>query len=381
MSRAGVAGKVFDLIEPKQLVRDAVLELPVYKTGVSPHLLKALASGASVARLGSNENPYGPSPRVYEAIRTVSDVHQYPDGGNTALREALGTHLEIDPDRLQISTGSENVMSDVFQSVLSPGDRVVTLTPTFMLADILTRSLGAVTAGVEYEDDLSFSADSLAAQVQKGAKILYISNPNNPTGNAFSTDELRKIVRASSPATLVVIDEAYSEYTVRHVGFESSLPVLDECERPYVVLRTFSKAYGLAGLRVGYGIFYHPELVPLVRRGNTIFDVGKVSQAAALAAVSDQKHMAQVVDKTMAEKKRVLATLAEQGVRVFPAFGNFVSLWFREKSEAMEVESGLAQRGVFVKALPAKLGEGLVRVTIGRPEDNDRFLEALASLR
>lgn len=369
------------MIEPRQIVRDEVLELPVYKTGVSPHLLKALASGASVARLGSNENPYGASPRVYEAIRAVGDVHQYPDGGNTALRAALGAHLEIDPDRLQVSTGSENVLSDVFQSVLSPGDRVVSLAPTFMLADILTRSLGAVPVGVGYEDDLSFSADSLAAEVEKGAKILYISNPNNPTGNAFSTDELRKIVNAASVETLVVVDEAYYEYTERHEGFESSLPVLDECERPYVVLRTFSKAYGLAGLRVGYGIFYHPELVPLVRRGNTIFDVGKVSQAAALAAISDQEHMAQVVDKTMAEKKRVLAALAEREVRVFPAFGNFVSLWFREKAAAMELETGLAQRNVFVKALPAKPGEGLVRVTIGRPEDNDRFLEALASLQ
>ncbi len=368
------------MIEPERLVRGTVLDLPTYKTGVSPHLLKALDSGASVARLGSNENPYGASPRVYEAIRSVHDVNQYPDGGNTSVRVALGAHLEIDPDRLLVSTGSENVLSDVFVSVLSPGERVVALTPTFMLTDILTRSIGAISMGVNYEDDLSFSADALASEAENGAKILYISNPNNPTGNAFSSDELRTIVSATSPETLVIVDEAYYEYAVRHEGFESSLPLLDASERPYIVLRTFSKAYGLAGLRVGYGIFYHPDLVPLVRRGNTVFDVGTVSQAALLAALADQAHMESVVDKTLTEKERVLKALEKRNVRVFPAYGNFVSLWFREHNKAIELENALAERNVFVKALPARAGEGLVRATVGKPEDNDRFLEALAGL-
>lgn len=372
------------MIEPTRLAREAVLELPRYKTGVSPHLLKALASGASVARLGSNENLYGASPRVYEAIRSVSDVNLYPDGGNTALREALSAHLGVDADRILVSTGSENVLSAVFQCVLAPGDRVVTLAPTFMFAEILTGALGAVQVRVSYGDDLEYSAEALADAVNTGAKIVYISNPNNPTGNAFSPDELSRIVRASSPSTLVVIDEAYYEYARRHDGFESSLPVLDACERPYVVLRTFSKAYGLAALRVGYGICYHPELAPLVRSGSTIFDVGTISQAAALAALGDQKHVEQVVDETLSEKGRLLSALAERHVRVFPAFGNFVSLWFRERGEAMELENNLAEHSVFVKALPARSGarssEGVVRVSVGKPEDTDRFLEALARI-
>ena len=371
------------MIEPTLLARKAVLELPRYKTGVSPRLLKALDFGASVARLGSNENLYGASPRVYEAIRSVRNVNLYPDGENTVVRKALGAHLGVDADRILVSTGSENVLSAVFQCVLAPGERVVTLAPTFMFAEILTRALGADHVGVSYGDDLEYSAEALADAVT-GAKIVYISNPNNPTGNAFSPDELSRIVSQTSPSTLVVIDEAYYEYARRYDGFDSSLPVLDACGRPYVLLRTFSKAYGLAGLRVGYGICYHPELAPLVRRASTIFDVGAISQTAALAALGDQTHVEQVVDKTLSEKERLLSALAERHVRVFPAFGNFVSLWFRERGEALELENNLAQHSVFVKALPGRSGarssEGVVRVSVGRTEDTDRFLEALVRI-
>ena len=367
------------MIDPTELARDAVLELPRYKTGVSQELLKAQQSGADLARLGSNENPYGASPRVYEAIRAVDNVHLYPDGGNTAVREALAAQLGVDPGRLLVSTGSENVLSAIFHCVLTAGDRVVTLTPTFMFAEILTKALDADHVTVAYDDSLDYSAEAVA-DAARDAKILYLSNPNNPTGNAFTPDELSRIVSATSPSTLLVIDEAYFEYASRHDGFDSSLPVLDASGRPYVVLRTFSKAYGLAGLRIGYGICYHPDMVPLVRRASTIFDVGSISQAAALAALSDRAHMERVVTETLSEKKRVLAALVRAGVRVFPSFGNFVSLWFPERERAMELESHLAEKAVFVKALPAREGDGLVRVSVGRPEDNDRFLDVLARI-
>lgn len=365
------------MIEPSRLLRKAVLGLPGYKSGVSPRLLKALAAGEQVSRLASNENLYGASPRVYEALREIRDVHLYPDADSTELRSALATRFGIDAERFLVSTGSENVLSTVFQCVVSPGERVVTLAPTFMLADILAGSMDAVHVGVGYEDDLSFSAEAVAAEAKSGAKIVYLSNPNNPTGNAFSPEELHTVVHATTPETLVIVDEAYYEYAIRHDGFAGSLAILEASGRPYIVLRTFSKAYGLAGLRVGYGIFYHSELASLVRRGSTIFDVGTISQRAALAALEDQAHVDRVAERTIAEKSRVLATVAERNLRVFPSFGNFVSLWCPTRRHALERESALAKRGVFAKALPAKGDEGLLRVTVGRPEDNDRFLEAL----
>jgi len=366
---------------PTHLVRESFQNLPSYKAGVSPGLLKAVASGKPVARLGSNENLYGTSPRVYEAIHSASDVNLYPDGGSTALREALAAHLRVDADRILVSTGSENVLRAVFQSVLNPGDRVVSVQPTFLLAEILSQASGAVHVGVPYEDDLEFRAEALAGAAEKDPKILYIANPNNPTGSAFSPDQLRTVLSRTPPETLVVLDEAYFEYAVHHEGFDSSLPVLEACGLPYVVLRTFSKAYGLAGLRVGYGIFYHPELVSLVLAGNTVFDVAAISQVAALAALDDQVHLNQTVAATLAEKKRVLAALDAAGQRTFPAFGNFVSLWFSDREDALDLERALSEHAVFVKALPARSREGLVRVTVGRPEDNDRFLEALGRLR
>ena len=246
MPGSGSTREADNLIAPDRLVRDAVRDLPRYKTGVSPSLLKALASGKTVARLASNESAHGPSPRVYEAIRALDQLHLYPDGSNTIVRSALAAHYGIDAERFVVSTGSEDVLRAVFQCVLGPGDRVVSVTPTFLLTPILTGASGAEHVRVPYDDDLEFSAEALGNAVQEGAKLLYISNPNNPTGNAFSPEQLHSIVSRTSPETLVVVDEAYYEYAERHEGYESSIPVLEACDRPHVVLRTFSKAYGLA---------------------------------------------------------------------------------------------------------------------------------------
>jgi histidinol-phosphate aminotransferase len=365
------------VIAPHHLAREVVCGLPLYKTGVSPRLLEAIASGKPFARLASNENLHGSSPRVYEAIRSVNELNLYPDGGNTAVCKALGAHLGVETDRILVSTGSENVLSAVFQCLLAPGDRFVTVRPTFLMAEIMGRASGATHVAVDYDDDLEFPVEDLVEAVRPGAKILYIANPNNPTGNAFTPNALRTIVQATPEDTLVVLDEAYYEYTEQAGSSSGSLALLDACERPYVVLRTFSKAYGLAGLRVGYGVCYHPELVTLVRRGSTIFDVGTLSQAAALAALTDQAYMQRTVRKTLEERSRVIAALDEMGVRLFPSFGNFVSLWFRKRDDALMLEDALADRSVFVKALPARPNEGLVRVTIGRGTDNDLFLSAL----
>ncbi len=366
------------MIEPRDLARPGLLDLPSYKTGVNPSLLKALSEGRPVARLGSNENPFGASPRVYEALREIVDVHLYPDGGNRLLRAALGERLGVDPESLVVSTGSENVLASVFACVLSPGDRVITLGPSFLLTEILAKAAGAVHVPVGYRSDLTFAAEDVESALGDGARILYLSNPNNPTGNTFLPAELSRILAATPPTTLVVVDEAYFEYASAHEGYEGSLAALQSSELPFVVLRTFSKAWGLAGLRVGYGITYHPDLVPLIRRGSTIFDVGTPSQAAALAALTDESHVEGVVVRTLAEKARVSDVLAERSLRRFPSWCNFVTLWYQTHAHAIAVEQSLGERGVFVKALPGNDGEGLLRVSIGRPDDNDRFLAALA---
>ena len=365
---------------PDRLVKPSVRGLPRYKAGVSPELLDALAKGRTVARLASNENLYGASPRVYEAIQRARDVNLYPDGASTVLRQALAEHLQVDADRLLVSTGSENVLRAIFQCVLEPSDRVVCLQPTFLLAEILTQAAGARHVGVSYDGELAFPLEALQDAVSGGAKLLYIANPNNPTGHGLTPEALRSIVDHADPDTLIVIDEAYYEYAVHHDGYESSIPWLEASGRPYVVLRTFSKAYGLAGLRVGYGVFYHPDLISLVAAASTVFDVGTISQAAALAALADQAHLNRTVSATLDEKTRVLEALEASGLRVFPSFGNFVSLWFPALDEALALEKTLASRAVFVKALPARSGEGLVRVTIGRPEDNDLYLQGLRGL-
>lgn len=365
--------------DPEFFVHPEILQLPAYKTGVKHDQLTGLGPGVSALRLASNENLYGASPRVVDAIRESLDgIHLYPDTGTNALRERMAEDLAVEPGRLIFSTGSENILQALFFATFGAGDRIVCLEPTFLLASIFARAANGVMTAIPYEEDLRFDVDKVcAALAADETKLLYLSNPNNPTGNAFDEGELEHIFGAASPQTLIVMDEAYYEYARDAVGFGSSLPVLDRLARPYIVLRTFSKAYGLANLRVGYALCYHPALADALTKGSTIFDVSGLAEVAALAAWDDQEHLRRSVRSTLEEKQRVSEAMRAAGLSVFPSWTNFLTLRFDTLDEALARETALRKKGVFVKGLPGCRGEGLLRVTVGRAADNDRLLHEI----
>ncbi|HJO86182.1 MAG TPA: aminotransferase class I/II-fold pyridoxal phosphate-dependent enzyme, partial [Rhodospirillales bacterium] len=241
-----------DVIDPKLLFRDEVVNLPVYKTGTKFHELTEEQSKQEMLRLGSNENPYGPSPRVFEAIQeSLNEVHLYPDSTCNDIAEKLGEKLEIDHGRLVFNSGSEAILHAMVNACLRPGDKVVSLVPSFPIINIFALAAGASVIGVPHEDDLSFRADKICQAVGGGVRMVYLCMPKNPTGSYFTEPDLERIVATANSETLFVLDEAYVEFAGDKPDYPDAVKILEAAGQPYIALRTMSKAYALAGMRIG----------------------------------------------------------------------------------------------------------------------------------
>ncbi|MDB5454851.1 MAG: histidinol-phosphate aminotransferase, partial [Caulobacter sp.] len=280
---------------------------------------------------------------------------------------ALGDRLAVDPARIVVSPGSEAVIDYLFRAVLAPGDSVLLSSPTFPAYEIFGRCAEARFIDVPRLANFDLDVPAFAAEAAKGPKLLVLCTPNNPTGNALSRADMAAILDATPRTTVVMVDEAYREY---HDAFDT-LALLEAWGGTWLSARTFSKAYGLAGLRVGYGIASSAELVGYLDRLRPPFNVAAVSQAAALAALDDAGHLARTVALTVAERGRLEAVLEGWGVQHTPSQANFVFLR-APHGAALAAERLLAQ-GLIVRPTP---GDGL-RITVGRPADTDRVIAAL----
>lgn len=371
------------MIDPKKLLRDEVANLPVYKVGAKHDVLASVREnlGVEPLRMGSNENPYGPSPMVIKAVaECLNDVHRYPDNTCHEVAETMGELRDVDPARILFANGSESIMSILANYCLRSGDKVVSLTPSFPLINILCSAIGAQIIGVPHEDDLSFSVDTFCQAVSGDVRMVYLCMPNNPTGSYFTAPELERIVAAAQPETLFVIDEAYTEFAGNKADYPDARAILDAAEQPYILLQTMSKAYGLAGMRVGYGIAYCAEFAAMLKRAGPVFNVGLLSLVAAKAAMDDQAHLQKYLDVVYSERARLEADLESRHVNHFVSAGNFICLSMPTVARAQEIEAGLQAVGIFVKSQKGRGGEGLVRITIGTPADNDRMLDSLVAL-
>ena len=370
-----------DVINPKLLFRDEVVNLPVYKTGTKFHELTEEQSKQEMLRLGSNENPYGPSPRVFEAIQeSLNEVHLYPDSTCNDIAEKLGEKLEIDRGRLVFNSGSEAILHAMVNACLRPGDKVVSLVPSFPIINIFALAAGASVIGVPHEDDLSFRADKICQAVRGGVRMVYLCMPNNPTGSYFTGPDLEKIVAAANSETLFVLDEAYVEFAGDKMDYPDAIKILEAAGQPYIALRTMSKAYALAGMRIGYGIAYCEEFAGILKRVSTVFNIGGMTLKAAEAALADQAHLTQCLNAISTEKSRIEKEFASQDTRFFKSAGNFICIWFPTLEQALAIEASMQKNGIFTKGQKGRGSEGVLRITIGKPVDNDRMLAQLSAL-
>lgn len=366
----------------EQLARTTVRTLPPYNAGLSSAEVRARYGVEHVARLGSNENPYGASPAVRSALADLADqVWTYPDPSCTALKAAIAARLDVDAACVMVGNGSENLLEVLSLAFLEPGDRVVTQTPSFGLHVIYPQMMGAVVETIGLDEQLGYAVDRWLEAAASAPKMLILCNPSNPVGCRYDAEAFARIVAAAHPETLLVIDEAYYEYAVLEPGFPDALAVLRDFPGSWVVLRTFSKAWGLAGLRVGYGIASDAALAGIGERVRTPFNINQAAQTAALAAWNDPGHMQRAVADTVRERERLAAALRAArlpGLRIAPSAANF--LWLDLGRPSAPVHEALLQHGLITKAWKDPGFETCLRVSVGRPDENDAFASALVAL-
>jgi len=364
-----------------RLARPEVRELPAYNAGLSSEVVRQRYGVSHVARLASNENPFGPSPVVGQALAQLAQtVGLYPDANCRALRAAIAARTGAQPEQVVVGNGSENLLEVLCQAFLEPGDRVVTLLPSFGLHEIYPRMMGARVQMLPVTPALEFDVDAWCTALTQGPapKMAMLSNPSNPVGCMLDAAAFRRIVQAAPQETLLVMDEAYYEYALHAPGFPDALAELRAQNRPWIVLRTFSKAWGLAGLRVGYGIASDDRLVQMLDRVRTPFNVNLAAQTAALAAWNDPAYMERCVRDTVAQREWLVAQLRAMGVVMARSATNFVFLNLQRPNGP--VAEALLQRGVIVKPWKEAGYESFIRVSIGSAQDNALFLRAFQDI-
>lgn len=359
------------------IIRPEVAGLPDYNAGLALDRFRAVYGIDARAKLDSNESPLGPSPAAIAAMRgAAAGIGRYPDATDGALRQAIARLAGTDPDRVILGNGSEDLIGLIFRAVLRPGDRVVTLCPSFGLHESGAQSCGAVVRKVPFHPDWTFPLTEMIAAAGADTRIVIFSSPSNPAGPAIGEDDFRQLLDGIDPQALIVFDEAYREYLSDDMAFDACA-MMAEAGRPWISLRTFSKAYGLAGARVGYGICGDAALVRALRKIRNPFAVNAFAGAGALAALADEDHLRRNVEAIRAERGRVADALRAMDVEVAPSQANF--LFFRTPGKAVDLAEALRRQGVLIKSWQEAPFTGWARVTIGTPGENDIFLSALSA--
>ncbi len=328
--------------------------------------------GHSAIKLASNENPLGPSPKALEAVRGCVDrANLYPDGAGYYLRRKLAEVHQLEMSQIILGAGSTDLIEMAAKTLLTPGDQGITSQSSFYIYRLAIEVMGGDLIETNLRDG-AVDLGAMARAVSQRTKIIYIANPNNPTGTMVAAEDVDRFLDALPPRVLVVLDEAYYEY-VREPNYSHSLDYVRN-GRNVLVLRTFSKVHGLAGLRIGYGLG-HPELIEALDRVRSVFNTSSLAQAAAIAALEDREHVARSVESNAREMKFVTGELALAGVRYTPSAGNFLLVDTGRDCEEDFIR--LLHEGVIVRPMKLYGFPTSLRVTIGKHQDNETFLEAL----
>ena len=349
-------------------VHPDIASLSPYVPGKPIEELQREMGLARVIKLASNENPLGPSPKALAALQEGHEtLHRYPDGGAFRLREALADRWKVTADQVILGNGSDEILGLLARTFLAPGDEAVMADQTFVIYKMeVTAAHGkpVIVPLKQWKHDLPAMADAITGRT----RLLFVCNPNNPTGTMVSADEVGRLLARVPAHVVVVLDEAYFEY-VRSPEFPDSMAYVKQ-GRNVIVLRTFSKIYGLAGLRIGYGVST-TEITGLLNRVRPPFNANSLAQRAALAALSDDNHVAQSRSVNAVGMEQVIKGLTDLGFVPIPSEANFVYVDIKRDGRA--VFDALLREGIIVRHIEGRM----IRVTIGQEEENKEFLAAL----
>ena len=365
-----------------ELVPAHVRKLASYKPGKSLRLAE-LESGMRCIKMASNGNPFGPSPLAVEAMEVAAhEVNFYPDNGVTELTARLAELHEVEPAQILVTAGSSALLDIMARTLLGPGLNAITSKLSFIVYPIVTRATGAQFIEVPTVND-GYDLDRILAAVDVNTRLVYLSNPNNPTGTIVDANAIDAFLDRLPSHVITVLDEAYYDYASyfaaeRSFDYSHALDYVRQGRR-VVVLRTFSKSHGLAGVRVGYGMG-PAELMGYFARLKPAFMVSSLGEAAALAALADVDHVQRALETNAAEAELLTPAITEMGIRVTPTWTNF--LFCRIGEDAAGLCRTLQDDGIIVRHMSGSWGApDAFRVTIGTPEQNQHFLRALKRAR
>jgi histidinol-phosphate aminotransferase len=362
---------------PAAWVPDYIRNIQPYVPGKPTEELEREMGIKNSIKIASNENPLGPSPKALAAVKkALPDLHRYPDGNGTLLKDKLAKKLGVKPDNIILGNGSNEVLELLAATFMFPGHEGIMSEHSFVVYSLAVESRGHQKKVCRPTECFGHHLLEMAAQVNDRTRIIFIANPNNPTGTYVGKKEFELFLKRVPERILVVMDEAYFEF-VDKKDYPDALEYFKAGHRNVVPVRTFSKIYGLAGLRLGYGIA-EEEIVSFVNRVRQPFNTNSLAQVAAIAALDDREHIKKILQNNSRGMKYLEKEFKRLGLDIIPSAANFIL--FKTSADAGKVYQMLLRKGVIVRPMGGyKLPEWL-RVTIGTPGENKRFIKALTEV-
>ena len=362
-------------VQWESLANEHILGIEPYEPGKPLEELEREMGVHDAIKLASNENPLPPSPRVQQAIvNALTQLNRYPDDSGFALRQALAKKHGVEAEQIVLGNGSNDLIRLIVHSFVRPGDEVVVPHPSFVLYPMIVQAAGAIRVMVMLRDH-RLDLEAMARAITATTKLVFIANPNNPTATIVTADEVERFMGRVPERTIVVFDEAYIEFALGP-DFPDTLAFVKQ-GRKVAVLRTFSKAASLAGLRVGYGVS-DADAIALMNRIRQPFNVNSLAQAGALAALDDEAHILECVRMIEAGRHFLYDGFKHLGLRYVPSRANFVLVDVGRN--AATIYQGLLREGVIVRPMTSFGMETTLRVSVGTPEENRRLIKALSTV-
>lgn len=355
----------------KKLAGSSISSLVAYKPGKPIDELKREYGLEKVIKLASNENPIGPSPKVWEAVKDAySEIARYPLGDAYNLRMAVAKNYNVPPENLVFGSGSNEIIELLLRTFVHEGEHVLSPAPSFSVYGIISTAMGSYCEWVDCNEDFSFNLDNIFAKINDKTRVIFLANPNNPTGTYMNETVLKDFLSRVPDNIIVVMDEAYIEF-----ADADDMPDTVAMVKNYpnmVLMRTFSKAYGIAGLRIGYMIG-SAECCDMMNRVRQPFNTNMLAQAAGCAALADKEWLDKVLKTNLEQKYFLYNEFKKMGLKYIPTQSNFILV---KVGDGNKVFNDMLRKGVIIRFMGSSLGE-YIRVTIGTEEENKIFINAL----
>ena len=358
----------------ERIIKPHILDLEPYQPGKPVEELEREFGIEGCIKLASNESAIGPSPKAIAAVReALEGVHRYPDGASFALRKKLASRLGVDSEQLVFGAGADEILELLAKVLLGPGDEAIFAWPSFAMYPVVVQGMGATSIRVPLTGDLTHDLPAMSAAVTDRTRLIFVCNPNNPTGTSVGAEDFDRFVESLPETAVLAIDEAYYEF-VRRSDFPDSLKWVGR--RPgTIVLRTFSKIFGLAGLRIGFGVA-DLELAGYLQRARHPFNISRLAEVAALAALDDGEHAERARALNSEGVDYLRAELGVLGIETWPTDANFLLA-----EAGADTAERLLREGIIVRPLHGFGMPEQIRISVGLPEENERLVKALRRLR